>query len=129
MLTRQENFIGSARFLQSILQKDQLVHDRGAPMTKSAGNHKGEYPMKLKTPLAKSDICPRPIGKILDHILPQKNSDVSEKSFAESRADQPAVVHHNTDRNRVEVLEHKLEYLSRQIEKIARTLNVGMPPK
>jgi len=129
MLTRQADFVGSVRFLQSILQKNEVGHDRGAPMTISTSNHKGGCRMKLKTPLEKSDSRPSPIEKILDSILPQKHADVSEKSFAESKPDQPAVVYHNIDENRIVMLEQQLEYLSHQIEKIARTLNVRLSSK
>jgi len=129
MLNRQADFVGSVRFLQSILQKDELCHDRGAPVTISASNHKGGCRMKLKTPLAKSDSRPSPIEKILDSILPQKHADISEKSFAESKPDQIPVAHHNIDENRIVMLEQQLEYLSHQIEKIARTLNVRLSSK
>ena len=129
MLTRQADFVGSVRFLQSILQKDEVGHDRGIPMVISASNHKGGCRMKRKTPLAKSDSRPSPIEKILDSILPQKHADISEKSFAESKPDQIPVAHHNIDENRIVMLEQQLEYLSHQIEKIARTLNVRLSSK
>ena len=124
MLTRQADFVGSVRFLQSILQKDELGHDRGAPMAISAGNHKGGCRMKQKISLAKSGSRPSPIEKIPDSIWPPKHADVSEKSFAESK---PA--HHNIDENRIVMMEQKLEYLSHQIEKIAQTLSVGLSSK
>jgi hypothetical protein len=85
--------------------------------------------MKLKTPPEKSDHGPSPIAEILDSVLPQKHADVSEKSFVESKPDQPAVTHLNTYENRIVTLEQKLNFLSRQIEKIAQTLNVGRPSK
>lgn len=129
MLTRRADFVGSVRFLQSILQKDELAYDRGTPMTISANNHKGGCRMKLKTPLAKSDSRPSHIEKILDSILPQELADISEKGFAESKPAQPAVAHHNTDEDRILKLEQQLEFLERQINKITRTLNAGLASK
>jgi hypothetical protein len=129
MLTRQADFVQSVRFLQSILQKDELCHDPGTPTTISAGNHKGGCRMKLKTPLGKSDRRPSPIEKILESILPQKHADVSEKSCAESKPNKPDAANQNADEDRIVKLEQQLEYLGREIEKIARTLNVRLSSK
>jgi hypothetical protein len=129
MLIRQADFVHSVKFLQSIHQKDGQGQNRHEPMTKSGSSQPAAGHIKLKTPPEKSDSGPCPIGKILDSVLPQKHADVSKKSFAESKPDQPAVTHLNTYENRIVMLEQKLDYLSRQIEKIARTLNVGRPSK
>ena len=84
-------------------------------------------PRLISEQAAKSDSGPSAIAKILDSVLPQKHAEVSEKSFSESKPDQPAVTHLNTYENRIVMLEQKLDYLSRQIEKIAQRLNVGRP--
>ena len=116
MVVRQADFVHSVKLLQSIHQKDDEGH-------KPAGR------MKLKTPPEKSVRAPSPIGKILDSVMAQKHADVSEKSFDESKAVQPAVTQLNTYEDRIVILEQKLDFLSRQIEKIARTLNVARSSK
>ena len=85
--------------------------------------------MKLKTPSAKSDSGPCPIGKILDNVLPLKHADISEKRFAESKPNEPAAAHQNIDEDRIVKLEQQLEYLRRQIEKIAQRSTLGLPSK
>ena len=118
MVVKQTDFVHSVKFLQSIHQKEDKGH-----------NHQAAVRMKLKKFPEKSDRGPCPIGEVLDSVLPQKHADVSEKRFAESKPDQPAVTHLNTYEKRIVMLEQKLDYLSRQIEKIARTLNVGQNSK
>ena len=85
--------------------------------------------MKLKTPSGKSDSRPHPIGKILDGILSQEHAEVSEKSVAESKSNKPMVARRITDEDRIVKLEQQLEYLNRQIKKIARDINVGLASK
>ncbi len=86
--------------------------------------------MKLKTPSGKSDSTPRPIGKILDGILPSsEHDDISENRFVESKSNTPITARLITDEDRIVLLQRQLEHLGRQIEKIAQTLNVGFSSK
>jgi hypothetical protein len=75
--------------------------------------------MKPKTPSAKSGSRPLPIGKILDGILPQEHADVSEKSVVESKSNKPMAASQITDDDRIVKLEQELQYLDRQIKKLA----------
>lgn len=130
MLVRQADFVRSAKFLQSIHQKNDVSCDRGAPMTISGSNQQESgCRVKPKIPSGKSDSKPRPIGKILDGILPSEHDDISENRFVESKPNTPITARLTTDEDRIVLLERQLEHLGRQIEKIAQTLNVGLPSK
>ena len=130
MLVRQADFVRSAKFLQSIHQKNDVSRDRGAPMTISGSNQQESgCRVKPKTPSVKSDSTPRPIGKILDGILPSEHDDISENRFVESKPNTPITARLITDEDRIVLLERQLEHLGRQIEKIAQTLNVGLSSK
>ena len=129
MLIRQADFVGSVKFLQSIHQKDYVGQARGVPMAISGANSQGGCRMKLKTPLTKSDSRLRPIGKILDGVLSPESAGISEKRFDKSKPNKPDADHQNADEDRIVRLQRQLEYLSRQIEKIARTINAGLPSK
>jgi len=124
MLTRQADFIQSVKFLQSIHSKDSFDRDRGNP---EAISH--PKPHLSQTPLKKSDNGPRPIGEVLDRILPSVHGGISENRLAESKSNPSMIAHQIIDENRIENLEQQLEYLGRQIEKIARMINTpGSPP-
>jgi len=130
MLVRQANFVRSAKFLQSIHQKNDVSRDRGAPMTISGSNQQESgCRLKPKTPSGKSDSTPRPIKKILDGIRPSEHDDISENRFVESKPNTPITARLITDEDRIVLLERQLEHLGRQIEKIAQTLNVGLSSK
>ena len=129
MLIRQTNFVQSVKFLQSIHQKGPHCQDRCDPATISGSNPRGGCRITCKTPPAKSDISPCRIGKVLDSVLPEKHSGILEKHNTDYKSNQPAVDHQNNDQNRIAKLEQQLEYLRRQIEKIARTMNLGFPSK
>jgi len=130
MLVRQADFVRSAKFLQSIHQKNDVSRDRGAPMTISGSNQQESgCRVKPKIPSGKSDSTPRPIGKILDGILPSEHDDISENRFVESKPNTPVTARLITDEDRIVLLERQLEHLGRQIDKIAQTLNVGRPSK
>jgi len=129
MLIRQADFIQSVKFLQSIHQKDSVCQDRGGLETISGGNPQRESRMKLKTPSGKSDSGPCHIGNILGSVLPLTHGGISEKRSAEYKPNKPVAAHQKVDEDRIVMLEQQLEYLSRQIEKIARTINVGLPSK
>jgi hypothetical protein len=129
MLIRQADFIQSVKFLQSIHQKDSACQDRGKLGTISGSNLQGGSRMKLKTPSGKSNSGPCRIGNILGSVLPLTHSGISEKRSAEYKPNKPVGAHQKADEDRIVKLEQQLEYLSRQIEKIARTINVGLPSK
>jgi len=129
MLIRPADFVGSVKFLQSMLQKDYAGQAGGAPMAISGNNHQGDCGMKLKTPPAKSNSRLRPIGKILDGVLTPEHAGICEKRFAESKLHKPVAARLNADENRIVKLERQLEYLGRQIEIIAQRINIGLPSK
>jgi len=129
MLIRKTNFVQSVKFLQSIDQKDPHCQGRNDPARISGSNTPGGCRINFKTPPAKSDIGPCRIGKVLDSVLPEKHSGILEKHHTDYKSNQPAVDHQNNDQNRIAKLEQQLEYLRRQIEKIAQTINLGFPSK
>ena len=85
--------------------------------------------MKPKTPSAKSDSDPCRIAKILGSVLPLTHGSISENRSAQYKPKKPAVVHQNADEDRFVKLEKQLEYMGRQIEKIAQTINAELPSK
>ena len=130
MLVRQADFVRSAKFLQSIHQKNDVSPDRGTPMTISGSNQQESgCRVKSKTPSGKSDCTPSPIGKILDGNLPSEHDDISENRFVESKPNTPITARLITDEDRILLLERQLEHLGRQIEKIAQALNVELSSK
>ncbi len=129
MLIRQTNFVQSVKFLQSIHQKDPDGQDRSDPGTISGSNPQGGCRIKFKTPPVKSDSGPCRIGKILDSVLPVKHSGIPETHDTDYKSNEPAAAHQNNDEDRIAKLEQQMQYLRRQIEKIARAINVGLPSK
>ena len=129
MLVRQTNFVQSVKFLQSIHQKDPHGQDHNGLTAISANNPQSNYRIKSKTPPAKSDSVPCHIGKILDSALPVKHSGIPEKHDTEYKSNELAICHQNYDQDRIAKLEQQLQYLSRQIEKMAQLINVGNPSK
>ena len=129
MLVRQTNFVQSVKFLQSIHQKDPYGQDRNDLAAISVNNPQSDCRIKSKIPPAKSDSGPCRIGKILDSALPVKHSGVPEKHDADYKSNEPAISHQNNDEDRIAKLEQQLQYLSRQIEKIAQMINVGKSSK
>jgi hypothetical protein len=129
MLVRQTDFVHSVRFLQSIHHNDSVCQDRGDLQTISGSNPRHGGRMKPETPSAKSDRGPCRIGEILGSVLPPKHGGISQRRMAEAKPDKPGVVHQNVDEDRIVKMERQLEYLGRQIEKIARALDGGLPSK
>ena len=129
MLIRQADFVQSVKFLQSIHQKDSVCQDRGDLKTISGSNPQDGSRMKRKTPSGKSDSGPCHIGKILVSVLPPEYGGISEKRSAEYKLSKPVAVYQKADEDRIVKLEQQLEYLGCQIEKIVRTINVGLPAK
>jgi len=130
MLIRRADFIQSVKFLQSIHQKDSVCQDQGDLETKCGSNPQSGSRMQLKTPSGKSNSDPCRIGNILGSVLPLTHRGISEKRSSEyNKPNKPVDVHKKTDENRIVKLEQQLEYLSRQIEKIARNINVEPPSR
>jgi hypothetical protein len=129
MQVRKAEFVDSVKFLQSIHQKQSACQDRGILGKISGSNPQDGYRMKLKTPSGKSGGDPCHIGQILGSVLPPTHNSTPEKRFAENKPNNPVAVNPNVDVDRIAKLEHQLEYLGRQIEKIAQTLNSGLPSK
>ena len=129
MLIRQADFVQSAKFLQSMHQKDSVCQDHGDLKMISGSNPQDGSRMKLKTPSGKSDSGPCRIGKILGSVLHRQHDGIPEKRFAEYKPNKPVAAHQKADEDRIVKLEQQLEYLGRQIKKIARTINVGLPSK
>jgi len=129
MLIRQTDFVQSVTFLKSIHQKDSFCQDQGNLEPISGNNPYRGSRMQLKTPSEKSNSGPCGIGDILGKVLPLTQSAISEKRSAEYKPNKPAAALQKADENRMVTLEQQLKYLSRQIEKIARTITVGLPSK
>lgn len=129
ILVRQTDFVQSVKFLQSILQKDSMSNDRGDLEVISGSNPQNGSRMKRKTPAEKSDDGPCRIGKIIGSVLPIEHAAISEKQSDEYKPDKPSAVYRKADEDRVVKLEQQLEYLGRQIERIARTMSIGLPSK
>jgi hypothetical protein len=129
MLIRQADFVQSVKFLQSIHQKDSVCQDRGDLKTISGSNPQDGSRMKRKTPSGKSDSGPWHIGKIIGGVLPREHGVISEKQPDGYKPNKPAAVYQKAYEDRVVKLEQRLEYLGRQIEKIARSINVELPSK
>jgi hypothetical protein len=129
MLIRQADFVQSVKFLQSIHQKDSVCQDRGDRKTISGSNPQDGSRMNRKTPSGKSDSGPWHIGKIIGDVLPREHGVISEKQPDGYKPNKPASVYQKAYEDRVVKLEQQLEYLGRQIEKIARSINVGLPSK
>ena len=129
MLDRQADFVQSVKFLQSIHQKDDEGHNYHEPMTKSGSNYQAAGRMQLKTPPAKSDSGPCPIGEIVDNVLSPIDGGISENRGDVSKSNTPMTVRQITVEDRIVELEQRLEYLDGQIKKIARILVVELASK
>lgn len=129
MLIRQADFVQSVKFLQSIHQKDSVCKDQGDLETISGTNPQIGSRLKRKTPLGKSNSGPCRIGKIIGDVLPREHGVISEKQPDGYKPNKPAAVYQKAYEDRVVKLEQQLEYLGRQIEKIARSINVELSSK
>ena len=126
MAVRQADFVHSVKFLQSINQKGDQGHhhhDRKAIFT---NNLKDQGRMNPKTPAAKSEKGPLPIGEILDNVLPPKHRGISEKGMAAFKSNKQRTAQKIKVEDRIVRLEQKLKLLDRQIEKIARILGAKL---
>jgi hypothetical protein len=129
MLIRQVDFVQSVKFLQPIHQKESVCENRGDLKTISGSNPRDGSRMKRITPSGKSDSGPCHIEKIISSVLPIQHDGIPENRFAEYKPDKPVAAHQKTDEDRIVKLEQQLEYLGRQIEKIAQMISLGLPSK
>ena len=128
MLIRQADFVQSVKFLQTIHRKTSVSQDHSDLQAISGVNPLDDCRMKLATPSTKSDNSPCHIAKIVSSVLTPKHSGTSQKR-ADYHPQQERSTNYSADIDRILQLEQKIEYLGRQIEKIVRTVNVGLPSK
>jgi hypothetical protein len=121
MLARQADFVQSVKFLQSIHQKDDEGHHHSDVKTISTSNRQARGRMNPKTP---SETSPHPIGEILDSVLPAIHGNTAENRKGASKSNESMAAE-----DRIVKLEEKIRFLSRQIKKIAQTLDVGPASK
>ena len=129
MLIRQADFVHSVKFLQSIQQKDDEGQNRHESLTKSGSNYQAGGRMQLKTPPAKSDSGPCPIGEIVDNVLSPIDGGISENRGDVSKSNTRMTVRQISVEDRIAELEQRLEYLDGRIKKIARILDVELASK
>jgi DNA primase len=129
MMTRQADFVQSAKFLQSIHQKDSVCRDRGKLGTISGKTSQADPRMKHKAPSAKSDRSLCHIGEILGSVLAPNNGTISKKRAVEHKPDNAMTAPEKIDEDRIIKLEQQLKHLDRQIQKLTRTINAALPSK
>jgi hypothetical protein len=118
MLTRQTDFVHSAKFLQSILQKDvfspksddhQMIS--GNPQVGCRANHRS------LSKRSDNGLCH--ISKIFGEALPP-DDDLKEK---------PIMALKNTTEDRIVKLEMQLMQLRRQVQELSQTITAVLPSK
>ena len=119
MLIRQTDFVHSAKFLQSILQKDVFRPKPDAHQLISGSNTQGGSRTKRKPLSGKSDKGPCHIAKILGDVLPSDDG-LPEK---------PIVALEKANEDRITRLEMQLDQLARQIQELTRTIITVLPSK
>jgi hypothetical protein len=119
MLIRQTDFVHSAKFLQSILQKEVFRPKPDANQLISRSNTQDGSRTKRKPLSGKSDKGPCHIAKILGDVL------ASDDGLPEK----PIVALEKANEDRITKLETKLENLSRQIQELTRTIITVLPSK
>jgi len=119
MLIRQTDFVHSAKFLQSILQKDVTSPKPGTHQIISGSNPKSGCGPKNKPLSGKTDKGPCHIAKILGDVLPSDDG-LPEK---------PIVAFEKADEDRIAKLEMQLDHLGRQIQKLTQTITAILPSK
>jgi hypothetical protein len=129
MLIRQADFVQSVKFLQTIHRKTSVSQDHSNRQTISGADPPDGCRMKLETPSTKSDNSPCHIAKIVSSVLTPKHRGTSCQKRADYHPQKGRSTNHSSDIDRILLLEQKIEYLGRQIEKIVRTVNVGLPSK
>lgn len=119
MLIRQTDFVHSAKFLQSLLQKDVSSPQPDIPQVISGSNPKRGCRPKDKPLSGKSGKGPCHIAKILGDILPSDDG-LPEK---------PIVALEKANEDRITRLEMQLDQLARQIQELTRTIITVLPSK
>jgi hypothetical protein len=129
MMIRQADFVQSAKFLQSIHQKESVCQDRGKLETISGSTSQAGPRMKHKAPSGKSDRGLCHIGKILGSVLAPSNGAISEKRAGEHKQDNSMAAPEKIDEDRIIKLEQQLKHLDRQIQKLTQTINAELSSK
>jgi len=119
MLIRQTDFVHSATFLQSVLQKNVSSPKPDIHQAISDSNHKNGCRPIHKALSGKSDKGPCHIAKIIGDVLPSDDG-LPEKPIA-------ALEKANEDR--ITKLEKQLEQMGRQIQKLTQTITAVLPSK
>ena len=122
----QADFVHSIKFLQSIHQKGVQGHHHHDRKAISTNNLKDQGRMNPKTPAAKSEKRPLPIGEILDNVLPPKHRGISEKGMAAFKSNKQRTVQKPKVEDRIVRLEQKLKLLDHQISEITRILDAKL---
>ena len=131
MLIRQTDFVHSVKFLQSILQKEVF---RPTPDTDSPIDIRKQPPRWLPDETSKHFQKNLTMDRVtserfLAMSFPLDVGCISEKRDAESKPEKPIEALEKADEDRIIKLELQLEQLGRQIQKLTRTINVGLPSK
>jgi len=129
MVVRQVDFVHSVKFLQSVHQKGDQSHNHHDRKAISASNLDDQGRMNPKTPVAKSEKRPLPIGEIFDSVLPPIHRGNSENCKPALKSNKQMAVKKIKVQDRIVRLEQKLKLLDRQIEKIARILDTKLASK
>ena len=119
MLIRQTDFVHSAKFLQSILQKDVSSPKPDIHQVISGSNPKRDCRPKDKPLSGKSDKGHRHIGKILGDVF-APDDGLSEK---------PVVALEKANKDRIAKLEMQLDQLGCQIQKLTQTITAILSSK
>ena len=109
MLTRKARFIDSVKFLQSIHQEQSICRENNP----------------IRSDRSQKDSAPCQIRQVIADILPTANANAP----CQSNPDTPIAPHRILDENRIAKLEHQLEHLVRQIQKLAHTMKATPPSK
>ena len=119
MLIRQIDFVHSATFLQSILQKDVSSLKPDTHQIISGSNPKRGCRQKNRPLSGTSDKGPCHIAKILTDVLPS-NDGLPEK---------PTEVLEKANEDRIAKLEMQLDQLGCQIQKLTQTITAILSSK
>jgi DNA primase len=119
MLIRQTDFVHSAKFLQSIPQKEVFRPTPDTHQLISESNTQGGCRTKHKPLSEKSTNGPCHISKILGDVLPSDDG-LPEK---------PIVALEKANEDRITKLERQLDQLGRQIQELTRTIITVLPSK
>jgi hypothetical protein len=119
MLIRQTDFVHSAKFLQSILQKDGVSPKPETHRMISGSPPQSDCRPNHRSPSKRSDNGPCHIKGILGDVLP----------LEDGLLEKPIVALENANEDRITKLERQLEQLGRQIQKLTQTITAVLPSK